>query len=313
MTGKADRLQQLRDLAQDPAAQAAYAATLLQPRNGLEVVQTALRVLTKHPDAAARPALAALYDHYAQNSVQRDPAAYTRSAIVRALRPVALPDDLDLLERAALTYEYPPPAYTEEASQLRGNALLTMADVDDERARYHATRLLADARTDPMSGEPAITAVVVLAAQQDLLPLYFYATQAPQAMHQEVAAECLRRLADLPVTAVGPLLATHADCERPGVLVGLVDMLCLRSEPGIGEQFLVDLLARVQDLDVYRYVIAALLAATSPERRRLALERAAREVNRDRCAVLLELLPAEGETADLVQTLRKRASQKALR
>jgi hypothetical protein len=310
MTGKAERLQQLRELATDPTAQAAYAATLLQPRNGLEVIRAALDVLTKHPHADARARLAALYDHYAADGVRRDPATYTRSAIVRALRPVALSDDLPLLEQAALTYEYPPPAYAEEAGLLRSNALVAITDVDDERAKYHATRLLADARTDPMSGEPAITAVAVLAAQQELLPLYFYATQAPETMHAEVAAECLRRLADLPESAVGPLLATHADSDQPGVLVGLVDLLCQLSDAGIGESFLTDLLGRVEDLDVYRYLVAALLAAASPERRTLALAHAAHETNRDRCVILLDLLPAVGETADLVRTLRQRVPRR---
>jgi hypothetical protein len=307
MTGKADRLQQLRDLAADPAAQAAYAATLLQPRYGLEVIQAALHVLTNHPHAAARPALAALFEHYAENGVQRDPATYTRSAIVRALRPIATHDDADLLVRAALTYEYPPPAYKEEAALLRGNALVTLVDVDDEQAKYHATRLLADVHTDPMSGEPAITAVAVLASQGERLPLYYYATQAPAAMHPEVVAECLRRLADLPVSAVGPLLATHAESEQPGVLVGLVDMLCQRTEPGIGEQFLADLLVRVRDLE------AALLAASVADRRELALAHVTHETDRDRCVVLVELLPEVGETATLVQTLRKRAAQRQRR
>ena len=178
---------------------------------------------------------------------------------------------------------------------------------------FTPTRLLADARTDPMSGEPAMTAVAVLAAQQELLPLYFYATQAPDAMHPEVAAECLRRLVDLPESAIGPLVATHADAVQPGILVGLVDLLCQLSDASIGESFLTDLLDRVEDLDVYRYVIASLLAATGTERRDLALAHAAHETDRDRCFVLADLVPAVGETAELAQKLQRRASSSRTR
>lgn len=137
-------LQRLRELADNPAERAAFAATLLQPKLGLEVVRAALRVLVAHPHLPARPALVKLFDHYAEQGVTRDPGTYVRSEIVRALRRIAEVADIDLLERALLTYEFPAPAFKEEAALLRSGALVTLAELDDVRARFHATRLLAD-------------------------------------------------------------------------------------------------------------------------------------------------------------------------
>src|SRR5687768_2546967 len=222
---KETRLQKLRELAGDAEAQTAYAATLLQPKFGLEVIRASLRVLVKHPHAAARPALAQLFDYYASQGVTRDPGTYVRSEIVRALRPIAEPADVALLERGLLTYEFPAPAFKEEAALLRSGSLVTMAELDDVRARYHATRLLADPLTDPMSGEPALTAISVLAAMGELLPLYFYATQNQAQMQAEVASVCLRSLGAIPAEAVPPLVACYEECTNPALLVGLVDLL----------------------------------------------------------------------------------------
>jgi hypothetical protein len=48
---------------------------------------------------------------------------------------------------------------------LRAGALLILNELDDSLAGFEATRLLVDGLTDPMSGEPALTAVRALASQ----------------------------------------------------------------------------------------------------------------------------------------------------
>src|SRR3954452_13657466 len=75
---KEERLQQLRQLSDDPVARAEYATTLLQPKFGLEVVRAALRVLVAHPHPPARQALVRLFEHYATQGVTRDPGTYVR-------------------------------------------------------------------------------------------------------------------------------------------------------------------------------------------------------------------------------------------
>ncbi len=77
---------------------------------------------------------------------------------------------------------------------LRGGALIVLSEVDEQVARYFATRLLADGYTERMSGEPALTAVQVLATQEEWLPIYFCAVQSANGAPAEVVADCLRQL-----------------------------------------------------------------------------------------------------------------------
>src|SRR5215211_7318202 len=54
----------------------------------------------------------------------------------------------------------------------RAAALVVLGEVDPTLAGFHATRLLHDSHTSPMSGEPAVTAARVLADVGQPLPLY---------------------------------------------------------------------------------------------------------------------------------------------
>jgi hypothetical protein len=304
---KVERLEALRTAA-TPETKSAVAAGLLDPRHGLEVVRAALSALIAWPEPAARPALCRLFDHYAENGVRRDPGAYVRSQILRALRPIALPADVALALRAANTYEYPPPAFKEEAALLRAGALVLLADLDDDAARYEATRLLADGRTDPMSGEPARSAVEALASLDEALPLLFYAMQPVERIMPEVGAGCLQRLTGLPSAALSSVLAHYAECSQPVLLVGVVELL-LHTEGGAeGMTFLARQLQQPPDLDFYRYLVAALLAAPQPALRTLLAESVRLEQNQARVEVLLELLSDSPEPgwAELIATLRAR-------
>ncbi|HEY6015338.1 MAG TPA: hypothetical protein VIU16_01020, partial [Gaiellaceae bacterium] len=53
-------------------------------------------------------------------------------------------------------------------------ALVALHAVDERLAGFHAARLLHDPHASPMSGEPAVRAVRVLAALGQPLPLYAY-------------------------------------------------------------------------------------------------------------------------------------------
>lgn len=307
VSSKAERLARLRS-APDPADKAAAAVELLEPRYGLEVVRAALHALVAYSHPPARPALRRLYGYYAEKGVARDPGAFVRSQILRALRPLALPEDIPLLLGALNTYEYPPPSFKEEAALLRAGALVILADLDEQLTRIEATRLLADGRTDPMSGEPALAAVEVLATLGETLPLLFYAMQPLERTLPEVAGECLRRLTGLPAAVLPALLAHYAECKQPVLLLGVVDLLFQHDEGPQGLDFLARLLHAPPDLDLYRYLIAAILATGRPELRALLAESARLEQNPARIAIVLELLSETGdpEWGELVETLRQR-------
>ncbi|MFN2201831.1 MAG: hypothetical protein ACK2UO_11520 [Caldilineaceae bacterium] len=259
---KKEMVRTLAALRSAPDEQAAYAANLLVVKNGLQVVQAALSVLAKNPYPPARASLRDLYWHYAEHNGTRDPAAYTRAGILKALQPIMGMDDTELVVDAVTTYEFLPPSFQEEAGLLRGTAIVLLAELDRRLASFFATRLLADGYTESMSGEPALTAARVLAACGELLPLYFYATQQQGAGHPEVTAECLRNLGDAPEVVIDELVAQFTDSEDRAALVGLFDLLVMGQDEPRHAGFLDGFLRRTKDIDLYNYLVTIMV--TSP-------------------------------------------------
>jgi hypothetical protein len=303
-------LTRLQALAHDPAAQAACAVTLLAPTQSRAAHTAALDVLSKHPIPEARPGLIALYQHLAENGAKRDAGAFLRVAIVKALRPVALPADASLLGRAATTVERMPPFFRDEATGLRAAALVALNEVDEQLAGFHATRLLVDEHVDPMSGEPAVSAARVLASQDQLLPLYLLAMQSGSAVPVEVIGECLRNLTGLPPSLVDGLVERYRDGAGAAVLIGLYDMLANHQSGPQALPFLESELTRLKDPDLYRYLLIALLSARKALLNELALRIAQLETDARKVAILLEMLAVFDlgpGAAELTRKLQKRA------
>lgn len=255
------QLQQLRALGSDSSAQAEFAVTLLNARYGPEVILAALQTLTHTPWAAARPPLIELYQYYGGRGQRLDPAAYLRAAIMRALREIVMPENIPFLAQVAETYVFPPPEFKEEGAMLRSAALLALAEVEDDLARYHAVRLLANEHTDGMSGEPALTAAKVLAAQGEILPLYFYVMQDGARVLPEVVSTCLSNLTTLRPDLLPGLLSRYADSTHEVILVGLFDLL-LNHRAGVqGVEFLTQFLQQSQQLDAYRYLVVTMVTS----------------------------------------------------
>ena len=204
----------LNSLASAPNAQSDFAVSLLQPRQKRDVLLAALKVLIKNPTPAAREPIRQLFEHFSADGRKRDPGAFMRRAVLDAWRPVALPADVPLLLQAVNTYEFLPPGFKEDAILLRTGALLILNELDDTLAGFEATRLLVDGFSDPMSGEPALTAVRVLASQEQTLPLYLYAMQANDAALPEVVSECLRSLTGAPAALIPGIIARHGKAEK---------------------------------------------------------------------------------------------------
>ena len=222
---KSAALEKLHALEPDPAAQAECALHLLDGKHGKDVMMAALAVLAGNPYPAARPVICQLYTTYAANKGVRDPGAYLRRSLIDALRPVARRDDAELLAQATETYEFWPPDFGEDAVLLRAAALVALAEVDEDLARYHAARLLVDPYVQPMSGEPAMTAARVLGALGEQTPLYLYVMQAAEHTLPEVTAECLRQMTAAPAALVAGLVARFGKTAPTVVQVGLFDLL----------------------------------------------------------------------------------------
>lgn len=304
------KLGELRDLANDPAAQVALAIEVLAKEKDVQAVRAALEVLKQHPAPAARPLLLERFEHYAADGVRRDAGTYLRAAIVQALRPIALPADLPLLERAATTYEFLPPTRSEEASLLRSAALVTLDAVEPRLAAFHCIRLLADPHTSQLSGEPAVTAVRVLAAQGNVWPLYYYA-QHQTNPQSDVLSECLKSLSGLPASQLAELVKKYGQVDDEVVLVGLIDLVLDAS----GHPYLHDFLSRTDKYAVYHYLVTRLVA--SPTEWGLAeLREQARHERRPRKLGILEealslgrLDPAIQEALAEVRRQRKAAGR----
>jgi hypothetical protein len=299
----------LRSLAGQPDQQARLAVTLLNPRLGNETIFAALQVLQRNPPPEARPPLLTLYNHYDQGGRTRDSAANLRAAILRSLRTIVTPAETPFLAQAAETYVFPPPAFKEEGAPLRSAALNALNEVDETLARYHAIRLLANEHTDPMSGEPALTAARLLAALGEHSPLYFYVMQDGARTLPEVISECLGHLTALPESMLPALVARYADSEQDVVLVGLFDLLIHHHSGPQNLERIAHFLRTSERLDAYRYLITILLTSGQDVLISELLAAAQLETRRQQLVVLVEvlaLLPASGR----VQTIRNTLSER---
>lgn len=299
----------LRSLASTPAAQGEYAVSLVKPRQKRDILLAALHALVKAPTPAGREPILQTYAYFAADGRKRDPGAFMRRAALDALRPVALPADVPLLLQATNTYEFLPPGFKEDAILLRAGALLILNELDDTLAGYQATRLLVDGYSDPMSGEPARTAVRVLASQAQMLPLYLYAMQAHDAALPEVISECLRSLTTAPAALIPGMIARHSQSESGIIRIGLCDLLIAHEAGPQGLDTLADALVSLHDLDAYRYLVIALLTARRPALTALVSHAARLETRANRIAALAEALSifsADPEIAALTEQLRGR-------
>lgn len=262
--GKSPVIEQLHALADDPAAQAAYAASLLGGQHGKDIMQAALAVLAERPDPAAREPILRLFARYSADKGVRDQGAYFRRSLLDALRPLAVRADADLLAQAAASYEFWPPDFAEDAVLLRAAALVALAEVDEEQARFHAARLLVDPYVQPMSGEPAMTAARVLGilGEQTVLWSYIFGQEPPR--FPEVTGECLRQLVVLPESFLPALIERYREKPPSPVLLGLVDLLINHHSGPHGREYLVRQLQAARDADIYRYIAMTMVASGKP-------------------------------------------------
>ncbi len=302
--------QDLRQLSADPKAHAEKAISYLNRKKRRDVQLAALKALLELPSIEAHQPLLDLYNYYAKNGPKRDAGAYMRRAILDALRPIATPEDVPLLLEAVDTFEFLPPSFNEDANLLRSGALLTLNDLDDEPASYHAARLLVNEYTEAMSGEPALTAARVLHSQGQYLPIFHFIMN-PNADLPDVISEGLRCLTTLPVEMIPVLIARHGESQQAAVRVGLYDLLIKHDCGPQALDFLAGVLISESDLDVFRYLAIALLSSRRPGLLSLVNQAISLEGNTNRLAILLEtaeLFAGDPDVDALAAKLREKVS-----
>jgi len=245
----------LKALADDPAAQRAKAIELVEKSRHLEIVRAALLVLQHEENPDLRPLLHQKYDRCDGTPDRHDSGGIIRAAIIRALRPVVHQDDLPILHRALRSYQML--GLYELCAELRTAALLALNDLDPDLAGLYAARFL----TDPLnsnSGEPALSAIRLLAAQQNLGPVLSVASWETVASFSggngEIIGEALRNLTELPVSMMPLLIERHRDSEDEQLLLGLYDLLLAHPARAAWRDEIVDFLRTTPLLDLYGLV-----------------------------------------------------------
>lgn len=199
------------------------------------------------------------YEGLMLNPHRRDPGAYIRTALVRGLKGLARAHDLQVVEAATYVYETMPRSDFDVAGNLRGAALIVLADLDERLALFHAARFLADPATSQMSGQPGVTAVQLLRANEHLLPLYVFLS-GDVSGRGEVAGECLAALGSAPDSIVHGLVERFRDLDDDAVRAGLFDLLLARPDDPAANDELTRFIRDGQPDPVYAYVVTTMVA-----------------------------------------------------
>ncbi len=324
-TKQQEMLYHLRSLTHQPDEQVRYSLEILERERGKQVVSEALVVLTREPILQARPILLQLYSYYDEAGVKRDAGGDLRAALLGALLSIADTREQVLAERAITTYRVLPPTREECAGSLRAAGLVLLHNLDSVLASYYATRLLVDKDTSRMSGEPAVSAVRLLASQGQLLPLYSYLF-AQHRSHPEVEAECLRQLAKAPVSIVEAVVSFYRTPISIGtgipvprhetrddvVLLGLFDLALALSPNPLCLSFLEAFLRETQRAEVYHSVLVTIIATHALQPWNVLLQVAREERNPEKIDLLLSaltLVPPDPATEHLIEYLLQHQAQ----
>lgn len=196
------------------------AVTVMHKSSDLELVRRAIGIIEGTEEPRYRDELVAKYEWCDAQPHRRDGGGYIRAAIVKAIRPISGPDDAPIFQRAMLSYEMDGPF--ELCGDLRAGGLLAMNDVAPDIAASFAARFLHDPQMT-FSGEPARTAIALLASHGNLAPVFGLVSWGEG--RGEVIGEGLRSLQHLPDPLLSMLVGQFIESEDEQVLLGLFDLL----------------------------------------------------------------------------------------
>ena len=254
------------------------AITALCGKCTYQTAERALRTLIENEyevDDTARPVLVATYEHFERKG--KDGTGEIRAKVLKTLRPIVGRADIPLLEKALQTYSIAPAAYNpDHVVGLRASALHTLNIIDDQLAAWYAVRQLTDPYASKTSGEPALTAVRILASQGNLLPLYQFALDVElDGFHTRVAAEvlaeCVAHLYPLPAPLLDHLLTKYYPIKDDIVMLGVIDLMTKVRPSSQILPTLTDFIRETDNLDLFRYAVHIIAGSRNTELARLIL------------------------------------------
>ena len=223
-------------------------------------LEAALDQLSQLPRSkpAARTVLLERFGALTANR-RRDADGLLRWLLLRALRDLVTGADVPLLLEATRTFEHVPPSFDEVAHGIRAEGLHRLLELDGDLARWRAIEMVADGQDNPVTGEPARTALRVLGSAGELTLLYGIALDNPYGLPPAARAESLLWLDGLPDDRLRPVIDRFLEKDEPNLLLPVIE-LGIERRVGWLEDVLINALLATSHVDAFRYAILQAIA-----------------------------------------------------
>ncbi len=286
------RVDRLRALRASPQVLHDFAMEILVDEGSPELVKLALESLGEEIRPGDGPVLRQLYSDFDVDGVKKDPGGNVRVEVLKALWHLRSGDDMALALRARNTSERTLQANGE---MIRAAGLALLGALDPQRGCLEAVLVLgrddsnSATESSRMTGEPALTAVRLLASQQETNALLLYLLSGSQPT-SDVVGETLRGLASLDFQTLEPILVDLANREDDGLLVAVCDVLVeLPPSPGLGP-IVTKLLDSPSRGEVYEFLVSSIVASRRMDLVELVLESLPTEMSQKRLNSALQAL-----------------------
>ena len=289
------------------------ALQLLARTNSRQYLDDCLRALNAEPARATldeshrQPLRDKCLGYYAES--KRDKAGMLREGLTRLLVHIEHPDDADIYKLGVETYYTQP--VDDVAQNLRAVALAGLAPIDPPLACLYAARFLGEPHTSVFNCEPAMTAIDVLVASNQRLPIYQFLLRGGELMARtqrgELTGKALESLgADFPLNLYAELIAQYQELDQPTASMGIINFIIEGRASALYDR-LEDVILSARDVDLRRYGLVMMAAARDDElgERLLGLAKLARADDLPLFIEAVEIchLP---DREDTLQKLRKR-------
>lgn len=244
---------------------------------------------------------------------KRDKAGILREGLTRLLVHIEHPDDIDLYQLGVETYYLQP--VDDVAQNLRAVALAGMAPIDPALACLYAARFLGEPYTSVFNCEPAMTAIDVLVAANQRMPIYQFLLHSGEGMARtsrgELTGKALESLGeDFPPHLYAQLIEKYQAIDQPTASMGIVNWVIDRRAEALYDR-LEALIMNSKDIDLRRYGLVMMAAARDDalNERLLRLARLAQADDIPLFIEALEICQHQERDMTLLQ-LRRRAGSR---
>ena len=298
----------------DAEARRDIALQLLAQTNSRQYLDDCLRALKSEAVRATlqeshRTVLREKYRRFHADG-KRDKAALLRESITRLLVYIEHPDDADIYRLGVETYYLQP--VDDVAQNLRAVALAGLAPIDPPLACLYAARFLGEPYTSVFNCEPALTAVDVLVASNQRLPIYQFLLRDGAGMARsargELTGKALESLGDdFPLHLYEDLMDQYQEVDQPTASMGIINYVIDRRAETLYDR-LEALILGTRDIDLRRYGLVMMAAARDDELSERLL-RMARLARHDDIALFIDALEIcqHPERDETLASLQKRS------